>query len=391
MRKHLDPLTGLRGVAAYSVLVAHATHSSFPYYAHELIFQRLSAFGMSLFFVLSGFVIYYNYAEMFRRERLASAGWKFFAARFARLYPLYAVSIIVALPHVPAPNFVGHPWVVVSYLTLTQSWFNTLWTVFPPAWSISTEWFLYLAFVPLLWIVRRWKPSVSTLLAYCAAAALALYLLLDVFVEPLKAAVGEQLFVNPQVSTEPMSWLAYFGAPVRLFEFVAGILSARAYMALRDGALPGSRWVFTLAPLWCAAVILFAPLTTGNVLAGNFIYAPALAPFMLYVCRAPGHWFGRMLSSRPLKFMGDISYSVYVWSFFVLDALTNSLKSGEPSIEGIINSVLRVAVAVGLTTAFAYGSFALIENPSRRWLRAVLTGSKAKAGAAAAESQRSIT
>jgi peptidoglycan/LPS O-acetylase OafA/YrhL len=98
-----------------------------------------------------------------------------------------------------------------------------------------------------------------------------------------------------------------------------------------------------------------------------------------------------MLSSRPLQFMGDISYSVYVWSFFVLDALTNTFKSAEPSIEGIVNSALRVGVAVGLTTVFAYGSFVLIENPSRRWLRAVLTGSRAKAGAAAAESQRSTT
>ena len=273
MIKHLDPLTGLRGVAAYSVLLAHASQSSFPYY-QDLVYNRLSAFGMSLFFVLSGFVIYYNYAEMFRRESLASAGWKFFAARFARLYPLYAVSIIIALPHVPAPAFDGHPWVLLSYLTLTQSWFNTLWTVFQPAWSISTEWFLYLVFVPLLWIVRPWKPSVATLLAYCAAAALTLYLLLSVFVEPLMAVVREQLFVSPQISVEPIDWLAYFGAPVRVFEFVAGMLSARAYMALRDSELSGSRWVFVLAPLWCAAVILIRPLTTGNVLAANFIFAP---------------------------------------------------------------------------------------------------------------------
>jgi peptidoglycan/LPS O-acetylase OafA/YrhL len=387
MRKHLDPLTGLRGVAAYSVLLAHAAQSSFPYY-QDLVYNRLSAFGMSLFFVLSGFVIYYNYAELFRQESLASAGWKFFAARFARLYPLYAVSLIIVLPHVPAPNFAGHPWVLLSYFTLTQSWFNTMWTLFQPAWSISTEWFLYLAFVPLLWIVRRLKPSVVTLLVYCAAAAFTLYLLLGVFRQPLEDVVREHLFVSPQISVEPLGWLGYFGAPVRVFEFVAGILSARAYMALRDGELSGSRLVFTLAPAWCAAVILIGPLTTGSPLLGNFIFAPALAPFMLYVCRAPGHWFARVLSSRPLQFMGDISYSVYVWSFFVLDGLANSFKSGEPSIEGIINSLLRVAVAVGLTSVFAYGSFVLIETPSRRWLRAVLTGSKSKAGAAPAESQR---
>jgi hypothetical protein len=151
MGKQLGPLTGLRGVAAYAVLIAHAAHASIPFY-DDLIYQRLSAFGMSLFFVLSGFVIYYNYAETFARKGLASAGWQFFVARFARLYPLYAISIIIA-PYLSI--FREAPWVLMSYLTLTQSWFNVQIAVFPPAWSISTEWFFYLAFVPLLWVVRR--------------------------------------------------------------------------------------------------------------------------------------------------------------------------------------------------------------------------------------------
>src|SRR5688572_4853849 len=127
MMKQLGPLTGLRGVAAYSVLLAHAAHASIPYY-DDLIYQRLSAFGMSLFFVLSGFVIYYNYAESFARESLPSAGWKFFVARFARLYPLYAISIIIA----PHPSiFREVPWLLVPYATLTQSWINAQIAVFP--------------------------------------------------------------------------------------------------------------------------------------------------------------------------------------------------------------------------------------------------------------------
>jgi peptidoglycan/LPS O-acetylase OafA/YrhL len=50
---------------------------------------------MSLFFVLSGFVIQYNYADIFLKERLPSATFKFIVARFARLYPLYVLSIIL--------------------------------------------------------------------------------------------------------------------------------------------------------------------------------------------------------------------------------------------------------------------------------------------------------
>ena len=60
--KQLNPLTGLRGIAAYSVLVAHSISNAFVYNGINL-FQpfasRLVFFGISLFFVLSGFLITY--------------------------------------------------------------------------------------------------------------------------------------------------------------------------------------------------------------------------------------------------------------------------------------------------------------------------------------------
>jgi peptidoglycan/LPS O-acetylase OafA/YrhL len=66
----LDPLTGLRGIAAYSVLTAHAMDSAFSFAGITIFFNFgtcLAYFGMSLFFVLSGFVIHYNYADSFGR------------------------------------------------------------------------------------------------------------------------------------------------------------------------------------------------------------------------------------------------------------------------------------------------------------------------------------
>jgi peptidoglycan/LPS O-acetylase OafA/YrhL len=82
----LDPLTGLRGIAAYSVLIAHAMDSAFslgeaPIFSNFGTF--LAWFGMTLFFVLSGFVIHYNHADSFAREGLAAATWRFFVARFS--------------------------------------------------------------------------------------------------------------------------------------------------------------------------------------------------------------------------------------------------------------------------------------------------------------------
>ena len=114
----LAPLTGLRGVAAGSVLIAHALDVAFSYSGRhywEPSSSRLSYFGMSLFFVLSGFVISYNYTPLFQKERPGVALWRFFVARFARLYPLYALSIVV-YGHIPSEDSLT----LISYLTLTR-------------------------------------------------------------------------------------------------------------------------------------------------------------------------------------------------------------------------------------------------------------------------------
>jgi len=380
--ERLDPLTGLRGVAAYAVLTAHAIDTAF-FYGRVPIFHsfaaRLAYFGMSLFFVLSGFVIHYNYAESFAREGLPAAGYKFFVARFARLYPLYIISLCVSAPHVPVPNFADHPGVLAAFLTLSQSWFNVEMAMFPPDWSVSTEWFFYLAFIPLAALARRINRPVLALAIYCLAAMPAVFFLLRLFSEPLTALVQHWLFLNDKVSAGAWGWIIYFAPPIRLLEFIGGMLAAKAYLALRQRPLPSGALTaaLILAPLWCVAVIFAGRLTHPpfqNILS-NIIFAPALAPLMLCVCLSRG-LLSQALSSRPLVFMGEISYSVYVWSFFVLTMLAASFQSTVFSPEAFFNSILKVTVDIGITTAFAYGSFLLIESPARRWLRMVLSRSE---------------
>jgi peptidoglycan/LPS O-acetylase OafA/YrhL len=90
-------LTGLRAVAAYAVLIAHAIDRDFVFGTTSRFHDpasRLAYFGMSLFFVLSGFVIQYNYGQSFVHDGWGLAACRFYAARFARLYPLYAVTIL---------------------------------------------------------------------------------------------------------------------------------------------------------------------------------------------------------------------------------------------------------------------------------------------------------
>src|SRR5215469_3548515 len=96
--KQLPALTGLRFLAALCVVVSQSIHAMTtagnPLWSMYL--GTLSAFGMALFFVLSGFVIHFNYSEQIREHRWRGT-LNFFIARFARLYPLYIVSVVLVL------------------------------------------------------------------------------------------------------------------------------------------------------------------------------------------------------------------------------------------------------------------------------------------------------
>src|SRR5262245_43175694 len=95
--KDIASLTGIRFLAAASVVVSHGLKS-----VQDLgemsgltaAIADLSGLGMTLFFVLSGFVIQYNYSDVIARGGVQGF-WKFFVARFSRLYPLFLVLLLL--------------------------------------------------------------------------------------------------------------------------------------------------------------------------------------------------------------------------------------------------------------------------------------------------------
>ena len=170
--RQLDSLHGLRFFAAGAILFSHACNwigggvISGPFHP---IGDAYGMFGMSLFFVLSGFVIQYNYAKLFSGMKFRWAVVDFAGARFARLFPLYIVFQFIGILLDQTIYWVFTP-IKMSFfvflghaLTITQSWFyvtannrHILDNAFGLSWSISTEMFFYLVFpliiAPMLWI-----------------------------------------------------------------------------------------------------------------------------------------------------------------------------------------------------------------------------------------------
>lgn len=377
-RSDIPSLTGLRGVAACSVLFAHATDTAFSYEPTLFPFAaRFAYLGMSLFFVLSGFVIHYNYAGLFQAEPLKIAVRQFFVARFARLYPLYAVAIFCALPMIPVPF---SKWVVLAYLTMTQSWFNVEYAVFAPTWSISTEWFFYLAFIPLTMLVVRLRRTGSIFVVLSVAVIGAISLVNAFWRDQAIAFSTIWFWHGNELSGGPVwAWLTYFSPYLRVTDFFAGMLMAQAYRMRDTDWMPP--WLLPCGLLWIVIVGMtswlpqWEPLET---LVPNFLYVLAIAPIMLHVS-ARKSWLSRALSSAPMIFLGEISYSIYIWSFFVMTMLGGSFN-GHPMTIQYINSGVKVLVIGGMTIVMAYGSYNLIERPARRFIRARLTAAGAVAG-----------
>src|SRR3984885_3061523 len=126
----LRALHGLRFLAAFCILFSHACGWLANFKDTSTIFdygEFFTVYGMPLFFVLSGFVIHYNYSRLFSTMRTSWAVFEFLGARFARIYPLFIVFFLVGLAVDGVllwyyEHQLNLFLVMVHYLTLTQSW-----------------------------------------------------------------------------------------------------------------------------------------------------------------------------------------------------------------------------------------------------------------------------
>src|SRR5258708_498635 len=297
--QYVPALTGIRALAALLVLGMH-TEQNVPAGLDSLLpFFARGYLGVDFFFVLSGFIITHVYfASLASPSR--SAVQIFLWHRLIRLYPVH-ITVLAGLVAVGSlARTVGftfnnpQEWQwneLLWQLTLLHAWGVTAspgWNA--PSWSISAEWFAYLLF-PLLapalvWVRER---GVALLIAVAAVAATAL----------LFAVAGWAL----------NTWV---GAPAlaRVFgEFVCGAALCRAVSLSNKLALPRGDILATSAFL----AFLFG----ASLGLQDFALVALLALTILGTALSSGH-VTRILGSRALVWLGEISYSVYMGHFPIL-------------------------------------------------------------------------
>ncbi|HEX6913158.1 MAG TPA: acyltransferase [Longimicrobium sp.] len=384
-RPHLHALTGLRFVAAFQVLAYHglALNADAPWWLRSLVGSGYV--GVSLFFVLSGFVLTYTYHDTLRDGRATRR--EFLAARVARIYPVYLLSLVVALPPLfwlfEAKHAAVPPgWLarmVGAYAGLAQAWDpNKACLLNCPAWSLSVEAFFYVAFLLVLPVVARWG---ARRLLVAAVAAYALTLL----------APALYLALRPDGPAAPtphgVGWWLYavkYNPLVRLPEFVLGVLAGRLF--LLDRAPPGRRdaRLEVAAALAVGAVLLASPRIPYLPL-HNGLLAPAFAVLVYALARGRGP-LARVLSTRVPVRLGAASFALYILHIPLLAWLSRGYR-----VTGLTPPAQPwgFVVFAGLSVAVSLLVFATVEEPGRRALRRLLAPPR-PGGREAAEPAREV-
>jgi peptidoglycan/LPS O-acetylase OafA/YrhL len=360
-RPRLPALTSLRFFAAFHVVIFHLLATQV--FLGPAWFQKLSSVGyvgVSFFFVLSGFILVYTYAG--RTLNLK----EFWRARFARIYPAYAFSLLITAPFfffavlkLDIPFFV---W-AKAHLKLTSAMVIALLQAWIPqaalswnsvAWSLSVEAFFYLLFpFLLLFFFRRSQPQLILAGAASWLASLSLsgaY----VFFKP-----DHLTTVNADVLTAFWLNALKFNPLARLPEFLLGMACGFLFLRSRREsklALPLvlSGIAALIVAIYFSAIIPYPVLHTA-------LLAPAFAAIVYGFALRP-RW-GAILDNRLLVLCGDASYSLYLLHSMIMGIYFHN-STGQLRNQSAIGVLVFVLLAIGISALV----YRFIEEPSRRKL-----------------------
>lgn len=354
-------IDALRGIAILGVIV---THASSLVNTHGVLRSVLNAGGMGvqLFFVISAFTIFHMYYKHAAQE--SQPVRNFFIRRLFRIVPVYwygifFYTVIYGLNSrgwLPGPEL----WHYAYHLTLTNLLnVHTQSSVVPGGWSISCEVLFYLT-VPL-WF--RWIKNLSQ--AYVFA-------LVCVFILPLVTKILSKL-INPVFAgTDPFLIQLYWDRfpLVSLANFSFGIL---LFFLLRSDIFTNFFRPKMINGLTLAAVGLsMASLveTFPRIPLHQHIYSFFFMVLALALSVRP--W--KFLVNPVIAFIGRISYSAYLFHFFVLRTITEIFTHYYPSIlsNRPLYFIATVSLGIALTIPLAWCSYQFIERPAINFSRGLI-------------------
>jgi peptidoglycan/LPS O-acetylase OafA/YrhL len=365
-------------------------------------------FGFSLvyFFVLSGFLLFLPYVRNVVEDRAVGKMpdvTDYVVHRFARIVPVYLVIFLivnyvlrVAYVENPAIQPVGtdlgtgmitDPGMLIANLTLTQTYFPAyIQTGINPSWSLTLEYAFYASLPVLGFLLFRLRKR-STMNPFVLAGLAPLLLLI---VGLIGRSLMPLVFAHSDTTDFILlnwgpNWAAVFAKSflTNADNFALGMLAAIVFVALEHRALPER--IAKRVRMFSALAILPVFLVSGVLLVVANQYATAgvsvVAALMILVIVAP---LGRgqktklavWLDARPIRYVGEVSLSAYLWHFPMLLVLGRLGWMAGDTLPGMLRNVVVLLTATVLAaTATYYG----IEKPGMNYAKRLRAKKKASA------------
>ncbi|MEV7816947.1 acyltransferase [Streptomyces flaveolus] len=348
----LPSLTGMRFIAALLVFAFHTTwQTSFVAGGGGRllgdVFANAGFYGVSFFFVLSGFVLTWSA----RPQDTAPGFWR---RRMVKIYPNHLVTFAAAAVLMLIAGEVFTTQGTLANLFLVQAWIpriqvpNTMNAV---SWSLSCELFFYLSFPLLLRLLNRLPVRRLWALAGVLAALTVL--------APVVARYGIGGTPLPFIADGSLSfeqiWFVYFFPPVRALEFVLGMVAARLVLA---GAWPR----LGLLPAGLIAVGGYAVNSTVPYLYGVAGTAALwLTPLVAAAATADEHGTRSPFRGRALVRLGELSFAFYMVHGLVVTYTFRWLVADTHLAPAVGAATLLGALLLAL--ALAHALFTWVEAP----------------------------
>ena len=336
--KKIPCLDGLRAIAVFLVIFYHFGFEAVP-----------GGLGVLMFFVISGFLITWLLLKEWDKRGTVSLT-KFYARRALRIFPaFYGYAILCLIPLLALRKAVNWPQTVAALLYVNnyyQAITGDPGTAFSHTWSLGIEEQFYFIWPPLFLLLAgrtRWLFAVPAVL---------------IVLEWIYRAVLQFTF---------HVWQGYFyeAFDARFDHLLIGCLLAIVLFYSRDNPaweiLTRGKWLLlpTTGLLFCSALLENHYGSTYRDSLG-FILHPLLTAVMIpQVIAQRGHWMVAWLQVRPVKYLGGISYSLYLYQQVVLHPVRRALWQLPVAVQ------LLAAVAVLILVASA--SYQFIEKPFLQW------------------------
>jgi peptidoglycan/LPS O-acetylase OafA/YrhL len=359
----LPSLGGLRGVMSLAVLLCHMGYMSAifvgPVNATLASIVHLAVGIVSGFFTLSGFVLAWQHVP----RDTAHAFWR---RRLVRVVPTYVLAWVAAMTFfavsTTAPATLIAPehnaTTSIATLFLVQCWIpnlNVCTGVNPPAWSLCCEAFFYAVFPVLIVLARKIS---ATKLNFAWLATAALTLAMPLIAETIKGPRAYPWLPVPATAI----WFVQAFPPVRLLEFLLGILTAQLVLCDRwpRGSLPvgvamliaAIAAIPALPPLYAQGAAISIPLCVivGGLAAKDILNRSGF------------------LARPAMVQLGNASYALYITHFPLLMIVRTAVRGWEP-----FSLTAGLLIFLGLTTSAVTMALLLyhyFERPlAARWSR----------------------